>query len=265
MTLVLTDIAVGAVEGDKTGDKARVAFEAINANNALIEAAVDAKVENPLTADLDVGGYAIKSISDGDIVLAPDGTGVAEQRNSTTAQTSFIYNTFTDGSNYERGYLKWSGNTLKIGSEAAGTGTVRNVQFEVGAASVLHLSASAVTAQRDLSCSNNELSGFNFLNSAVTSDGAEGSAGKVITNRGASGTVTRTLQTYTTNIRYVRIASELFRIEPPSGKAFLRADGTLEDADKYLELASDGAMIHVHYDGVNVICLQERGTINVEA
>jgi hypothetical protein len=41
MALVLTDIDVGTVEGDGTGDKARIGAQAINANNALIEAAVD--------------------------------------------------------------------------------------------------------------------------------------------------------------------------------------------------------------------------------
>lgn len=41
MGLTLTDIDVGSAEGDNTGDKARVAFQAINANNALTETAVD--------------------------------------------------------------------------------------------------------------------------------------------------------------------------------------------------------------------------------
>lgn len=41
MALILTDIGVGAAPGDGTGDTARVGGLAINANNALIETAVD--------------------------------------------------------------------------------------------------------------------------------------------------------------------------------------------------------------------------------
>jgi hypothetical protein len=53
-----------------------------------------------------------------------------------------IYNTWTDGSNYERGGLRWDSNRLELTTEAAGTGTsreifilvdgTRNVQFESG-------------------------------------------------------------------------------------------------------------------------------------
>ena len=53
------------------------------------------------------------------------GTNLLEQRNSTNAQTFRLYNTFTDASNYERGYFRFSSNELIIGAEAAGTGTAR--------------------------------------------------------------------------------------------------------------------------------------------
>jgi hypothetical protein len=45
--------------------------------------------------------------------------------NSTNAQTFNLYNTYTDASNYERGFMKWNSNVLEIGTEAAGTGTAR--------------------------------------------------------------------------------------------------------------------------------------------
>ena len=64
----------------------------------------------------------------GDVQLHRDGTpNTLAQRNGTAAQAFNIYNTYTDGSNYERGFFKWSGNVLQIGTEAAGTGTVREV------------------------------------------------------------------------------------------------------------------------------------------
>lgn len=63
-----------------------------------------------------------------DVILGRDGAaGSLYQRDGTNAQRYNLYNTYTDASNYERGYLKWSSNTLQIGAEAAGTGVARNV------------------------------------------------------------------------------------------------------------------------------------------
>ena len=81
-----------------------------------------------LGGDLDVNGKSFVSVSDGDIVFAPDGTGVLEQRNSTTAQTHRIYNTFTDASNYERLSLGGDGT---IASEFAGTGSAQDITIKL--------------------------------------------------------------------------------------------------------------------------------------
>src|SRR5262245_61491009 len=50
-------------------------------------------------------------------------------RNGTTAQAQYVYNTYTDASNYERGVFDWTttANTLTIGTQAGGTGTARSV------------------------------------------------------------------------------------------------------------------------------------------
>ena len=64
-----------------------------------------------------------------DLTLARDAANTLAQRNSTNAQTFNLYNTYTDASNYERGFMKWNSNVLQIGAEAAGTGTVRPIQF----------------------------------------------------------------------------------------------------------------------------------------
>jgi hypothetical protein len=58
-----------------------------------------------------------------DCLLARDAADVLAQRNSTTAQTFRIYNTYTDSSNYERGFVGWNGNVLEIGAAGAGTGS----------------------------------------------------------------------------------------------------------------------------------------------
>ena len=57
--------------------------------------------------------------------LSTDGVNTLVQRNGTSAQTFRIYNTFTDGNNYERGALSWSGNIFTVGTEKLGTGTQR--------------------------------------------------------------------------------------------------------------------------------------------
>ena len=55
------------------------------------------------------------------------------QRNGVNAQTFRAYNTYTDGSNYERGVFDWTttANTLTIGTEKAGSGSTRNLQFVI--------------------------------------------------------------------------------------------------------------------------------------
>jgi hypothetical protein len=66
------------------------------------------------------------------IILSVESTNILAQRNSTNAQTFRIYNTYTDASNYERGFMRWATNVLEIGAEAAGTGTQRQLRFPLG-------------------------------------------------------------------------------------------------------------------------------------
>jgi len=63
-----------------------------------------------------------------DLILARDDAGILAQRNGTNPQTFRIYNTI-DGSDYERGFLKWNANVLEIGTEAGGLGTARSCKF----------------------------------------------------------------------------------------------------------------------------------------
>lgn len=50
-----------------------------------------------------------------------------EQRNGTNAQSWALYNTYTDGSNYEAGVVRWVSNALEIATTNAGTGANRNI------------------------------------------------------------------------------------------------------------------------------------------
>ena len=73
MTLVLTDIGVGTVEGDGTGDKARVGAQAINANNALLETAFNEADYNPQTGTT----YTIQASDAGKIITFNNAASIA--------------------------------------------------------------------------------------------------------------------------------------------------------------------------------------------
>jgi hypothetical protein len=68
--------------------------------------------------------------SSGFVSLRSDGSNVLAQRNLANAQAFNIYNTYTDASNYERGFMRWSGNVLEIGTEKAGTGVTRYIDLK---------------------------------------------------------------------------------------------------------------------------------------
>jgi len=72
------------------------------------------------------------------ILGSPSAGIVALYGTNTQAQKLAVYNTYTDGSNYERAVLDWqtTANLLRIGTEAAGTGTQRNMLLSVGAGSI---------------------------------------------------------------------------------------------------------------------------------
>jgi len=77
-------------------------------------------------------GNANLSAANYDLSLFRDAANTLAQRNGVNAQTFRLYNTFTDASNYERGFMRWSSNVLEIGAEAAGTGTQRNIFIGAG-------------------------------------------------------------------------------------------------------------------------------------
>jgi hypothetical protein len=64
-----------------------------------------------------------------DVCLQRDAADVLAQRRGTNPQTFRVYNTYTDGSNYERGFAQWLTNVFQVGTEAAGTGVGRNVSI----------------------------------------------------------------------------------------------------------------------------------------
>jgi len=193
------------------------------------------------------------------------GTNLVEQRNSTAAQTFNLYNTYTDATTYERGIFSWVSNILCIGTAKGSVGgTLRAINFTFDGNNRMAVNTGGVTMNGTLLVNNNAFWGGVAVTRARTSDGTEGEADTYITNRGASATVTRTMVTYVTPLWFKRVATQAFRIAPSSGHRFLRLNGTLEAADKYLELGSDGATLMLVWDGTNYLCLSESGTINVQ-
>lgn len=63
--------------------------------------------------------------------LLTQGANLIEQLNGANAQSFRLYNTYTDAANYERAVFDWSttANTLTIGTQKAGTGATRSIQF----------------------------------------------------------------------------------------------------------------------------------------
>jgi len=88
-------------------------------------------------------------------------------RGGTNAQTFRIYNTYTDGSNYERAALKWSSNVFYIGPEAAGTGNAyRSYRFGDASNGYFQYSTSAGLAAEWSNAAN--LSRISWLNGNMT-------------------------------------------------------------------------------------------------
>jgi len=107
-----------------------------------------------------------------DVILARDAANTLALRNGTNAQTFRLYNTFTDASNFERGFMRWNSNTLEIGTEAGGTGAGRPIRLissqpnpantsflECGFSGAPYLSFQSQTAPRILAHITGELVG----------------------------------------------------------------------------------------------------------
>ena len=84
-----------------------------------------------------------------DLALARDGAGIFAQRNGVNAQTFRVYNTYSDGSNYERGVFDWTttANTLTIAAQNAGTGTARNMVISTASGNNLQLNNGYIYVQ----------------------------------------------------------------------------------------------------------------------
>jgi hypothetical protein len=76
-----------------------------------------------------------------DLLLFRDAANILAQRNSTSAQTSRIYGTYTDASNYERLSLSSNSTAAYIIAEEAGTGTARDLYLGANNATAMVIAA----------------------------------------------------------------------------------------------------------------------------
>jgi hypothetical protein len=84
-----------------------------------------------------------------DLVLLRDGANTLAQRSTTNPQVFRIYNTFTDASNYERGFMRWSSNVLQIGTEKGSVGgSARVVEFHYDGTAALRLISDGVNIRQ---------------------------------------------------------------------------------------------------------------------
>ena len=83
-----------------------------------------------LTVHAVAGPFAVSSGSTSIAPLVIEDSNTVAQRNSTTAQSNYVYNTYTSSTSFERGQMAWASNILNIGSiPGSAGGSVRNVRM----------------------------------------------------------------------------------------------------------------------------------------
>lgn len=146
-----------------------------------------------LSSDSFVAWRSATDINSGsnDTFLYRDAANTLALRNSTSAQTFNVYNTWTDASNYERLALNFSSNIAHIGNTKAGTGTARVLQIDYGGTTTAAISVPITSGMITLGGNITTLGGATFhTTSTALTDGAGAGAG-TITNAPAVGNPTK--------------------------------------------------------------------------
>jgi hypothetical protein len=85
------------------------------------------------------------SIANPDVKLQRDAANSLAQRNGTTAQSFFVYNTYTSASNYERLQVYWTGSIGTVTVGRAGAGLARDMAIGTDGAGILRFNTNATT------------------------------------------------------------------------------------------------------------------------
>ena len=197
----------------------------------------------PDTIGLATGGLSVSLVAEANNVLA--------QRNGTNAQSFYIYNTYTDASNYERARFFFAGSTFNITTGQAGTGVARPIIFGTDSAADIQFKTNNVARWTI-----NATGGFLYANTDNLFDiGQPGAlrprniyvagfidtplltpAGNVIEQRnGTNGQTLRIYNTYTDASNYSRLSLTWV------GNAFIQTDQAGTGPVGFLALGTTGA------------------------
>jgi len=197
--------------------------------------------------------WSSPSVTLPDLSLFRDAAQTLAQRNGTNAQTFRLYNTFTDASNYERGFMRWNTNVLEIGAEKAGTGLNRIVSFFANGSSVASIGLGGTPGAASADANHSWLMFRNGMGIAQFSNTM-----RVFTNSqdhftdigGNSATYPQLRVTRDSIIfsRYTMSATDTFRI-------YIQDEGGQDKAHKHLQInAEDAAAANtVNITGGNLV------------
>jgi hypothetical protein len=120
-------------------------FLAAADNTYDIGASLASRPRNVFSANNFVAGQNPTYYADG--LILPGGN-VMEQRNATNPQSLYLYNTYTNASNFERLKLEWQTNKAYLRAESVGTGVLRalgiggsEVTFQIGGSDIWKVEA----------------------------------------------------------------------------------------------------------------------------
>lgn len=154
-----------------------------------------------------IGLSSGSAITSADLILARDAANTLAQRNGVNAQAFNLYNTYTDASNYERGFMRYSSNRLDIGTEALGTGSVRDLRLLRGGSvgldigqfqTILYAAGTASISLRSGGSAVLSSSAYTWVPAGTISDGYDTSlvrsAAAIVGVRGGSSTTGGSLE-----------------------------------------------------------------------
>ena len=95
-----------------------------------------------------------------DLSLFRDAANTLAQRNGVNAQAFNLYNTYTDASNYERGFMRFVSNRLEIGVDKLGTGATRHIKISPDGVAGVGLSGGNATTTHAVACGDSTASAF---------------------------------------------------------------------------------------------------------
>jgi hypothetical protein len=190
-----------------------------------------------------------------DLSLFRDAADTLAQRRTTNPQVFRIYNTYTDASNHERGFMRWTSNVLQIGTEKGSVGgSARNLELQVNGVTRATLSPTSFRTPNstDIIAGNNLL----LANPTSTWMGASGftlfrfpAAGQVIWTNGNGTTFDRMMFGGTTSsFPALKRDTTTLQVKLADDSAFTAIQGKLTTETAYTAGAPTATGYLVLYD-----------------